>query len=336
MGATKKTSLPVKWQGGFFYEEGWLRKFDHKDLLGIGQLSCEDIELVLDTAESLKEISTRNIKKVPTLRGKSIVNFFYEPSTRTRTSFEMAAKRLSADTVSLSASGSSMIKGETLIDTARNLQAMNPDLVVLRHSSAGAPHILARELRAGIINAGDGMNEHPTQALLDLYTIKERKGKISGLRVAIIGDISHSRVARSNIFGLTKMGAEVTVAGPPTMMPKNVESLGVKVVYDPGEAVKDKDVVMMLRIQLERQRTTLFPSLREYAMYFGLSDKVLQGAQDDVIVMHPGPMNRGVEITSEVADGPHSVILEQVNNGVAVRMALLYLLIGGFGRADMD
>jgi len=313
-----------------------LRKFDHKDLLGIGQLSCEDIELVLDTAESLKEISTRNIKKVPTLRGKSIVNFFYEPSTRTRTSFEMAAKRLSADTVSLSASGSSMIKGETLIDTARNLQAMNPDLVVLRHSSAGAPHILARELRAGIINAGDGMNEHPTQALLDLYTIKERKGKISGLRVAIIGDISHSRVARSNIFGLTKMGAEVTVAGPPTMMPKNVESLGVKVVYDPGEAVKDKDVVMMLRIQLERQRTTLFPSLREYAMYFGLSDKVLQGAQDDVIVMHPGPMNRGVEITSEVADGPHSVILEQVNNGVAVRMALLYLLIGGFGRADMD
>ena len=336
MGATKKTSLPVKWQGGFFCEEGWLRKFDHKDLLGIGQLSCEDIELVLDTAESLKEISTRNIKKVPTLRGKSIVNFFYEPSTRTRTSFEMAAKRLSADTVSLSASGSSMIKGETLIDTARNLQAMNPDLVVLRHSSAGAPHILARELRAGIINAGDGMNEHPTQALLDLYTIKERKGKISGLRVAIIGDISHSRVARSNIFGLTKMGAEVTVAGPPTMMPKNVESLGVKVVYDPGEAVKDKDVVMMLRIQLERQRTTLFPSLREYAMYFGLSDKVLQGAQDDVIVMHPGPMNRGVEITSEVADGPHSVILEQVNNGVAVRMALLYLLIGGFGRADMD
>ncbi|MFO7738232.1 MAG: aspartate carbamoyltransferase catalytic subunit [Desulfatiglandaceae bacterium] len=313
-----------------------MRKFDHKDLLGIGQLSCEDIELVLDTAESLKEISTRNIKKVPTLRGKSIVNFFYEPSTRTRTSFEMAAKRLSADTVSLSASGSSMIKGETLIDTARNLQAMNPDLVVLRHSSAGAPHILARELRAGIINAGDGMNEHPTQALLDLYTIKERKGKISGLRVAIIGDISHSRVARSNIFGLTKMGAEVTVAGPPTMMPKNVESLGVKVVYDPGEAVKDKDVVMMLRIQLERQRTTLFPSLREYAMYFGLSDKVLQGAQDDVIVMHPGPMNRGVEITSEVADGPHSVILEQVNNGVAVRMALLYLLIGGFGRADMD
>jgi aspartate carbamoyltransferase catalytic subunit len=290
----------------------------------------------LGTAESLKEISTRNIKKVPTLRGKSIVNFFYEPSTRTRTSFEMAAKRLSADTVSLSASGSSMIKGETLIDTARNLQAMNPDLVVLRHSSAGAPHILARELRAGIINAGDGMNEHPTQALLDLYTIKERKGKISGLRVAIIGDISHSRVARSNIFGLTKMGAEVTVAGPPTMMPKNVESLGVKVVYDPGEAVKDKDVVMMLRIQLERQRTTLFPSLREYAMYFGLSDKVLQGAQDDVIVMHPGPMNRGVEITSEVADGPHSVILEQVNNGVAVRMALLYLLIGGFGRADMD
>jgi aspartate carbamoyltransferase catalytic subunit len=302
----------------------------------MGQLSCEDIELVLDTAESLKEISTRDIKKVPTLRGKSIVNFFYEPSTRTRTSFEMAAKRLSADTVSLSASGSSMTKGETLIDTARNLQAMNPDLVVLRHSSSGAPHLLARELRAGIINAGDGINEHPTQALLDLYTIRERKEKISGLKVAIIGDISHSRVARSNIFGLTKMGAEVTVSGPPTMMPKDVESLGVTVACDPGAAVKDKDVVMMLRIQLERQRSTLFPSLREYATYFGLSDKVLHAAQDDVIVMHPGPINRGVEITPEVADGPYSVILGQVNNGVAVRMALLYLLIGGSKGADLD
>jgi aspartate carbamoyltransferase catalytic subunit len=313
-----------------------LRKFEHKDLLSIEHLSRDDIELILDTAESLKEISTRDIKKVPTLRGKSIINFFYEPSTRTRTSFEIAAKRLSADTVSLSASGSSMVKGETLIDTARNLQAMNPDLVVLRHSASGAPHLLARKLSAGIINAGDGINEHPTQALLDMFTIKEKKGKISGLKVAIIGDISHSRVARSNIFGLTKMGAEVTVSGPPPMMPKNVECLGVRVVYDPGAAVKDKDVVMMLRIQSERQCSALFPSLREYATYFGLNEEMLQSAHRDVIVMHPGPINRGVEITSEVADGPHSVILEQVNNGVAVRMALLYLLIGGSKSAGLD
>ncbi|MBW1700695.1 MAG: aspartate carbamoyltransferase catalytic subunit [Deltaproteobacteria bacterium] len=293
------------------------------------QLSVEDIELILDTAESLKEISTRDIKKVPTLRGKSVINFFYEPSTRTRTSFEMAAKRLSADTVSLSASGSSMVKGETLVDTARNLQAMNPDLIVLRHSSSGAPHLLARELKAGIINAGDGINEHPTQALLDLYTIREKKGKIKGLKVAIIGDISHSRVARSNIIGLTRMGAEVTVSGPPTMIPVDIETLGVRVVHDPVEAVKKKDVIMLLRMQLERQSKALFPGLREYASFFGLSMDVMKGAKDDVIVMHPGPMNRGVEITSEVADGPYSVILDQVTNGVAVRMAILYLLIGG-------
>jgi aspartate carbamoyltransferase catalytic subunit len=306
-----------------------VRKFEHKDLLGMEQLSVEDIELILDTAESLKEISTRDIKKVPTLRGKSVVNFFYEPSTRTRTSFEMAAKRLSADTVSLSASGSSMVKGETLVDTARNLQAMNPDLIVLRHSSSGAPHLLARELKAGIINAGDGINEHPTQALLDLYTIREKKGKIKGLKVAIIGDISHSRVARSNIIGLTRMGAEVTVSGPPTMIPVDIETLGVRVVHDPVEAVKKKDVIMLLRMQLERQSKALFPGLREYASFFGLSMDVMKGAKDDVIVMHPGPMNRGVEITSEVADGPYSVILDQVTNGVAVRMAILYLLIGG-------
>jgi len=306
-----------------------VRKFEHKDLLGMEQLSVEDIELILDTAESLKEISTRDIKKVPTLRGKSVINFFYEPSTRTRTSFEMAAKRLSADTVSLSASGSSMVKGETLVDTARNLQAMNPDLIVLRHSSSGAPHLLARELKAGIINAGDGINEHPTQALLDLYTIREKKGKIKGLKVAIIGDISHSRVARSNIIGLTRMGAEVTVSGPPTMIPVDIETLGVRVVHDPVEAVKKKDVIMLLRMQLERQSKALFPGLREYASFFGLSMDVMKGAKDDVIVMHPGPMNRGVEITSEVADGPYSVILDQVTNGVAVRMAILYLLIGG-------
>ena len=305
-----------------------MSKFDHKDLFGMGQLSVKDINLILDTAGSLKEISTRDIKKVPTLRGKSVVNFFYEPSTRTRTSFEMAAKRLSADTVSLSVSTSSMVKGETLIDTARNLQAMNPDLIVLRHSSSGAPHLLAREVKAGIINAGDGINEHPTQALLDLFTIREKKGKIEGLKVVIIGDISHSRVARSDIIGLTKMGAEVTVSGPPTMMPLGIEDFRVQVVHDPAEAIKGKDVVMMLRIQLERQSKVLFPGLREYAVFFGLNREALKRAKSDVIVMHPGPINRGVEITDDVADGPHSVILDQVTNGVAVRMAVMYLLMG--------
>ncbi len=304
-------------------------EFNHKDLLSIADLSVEDIDHILDTAESLKEISTRDIKKVPTLRGKSVVNYFFEPSTRTRTSFDIAAKRLSADTFSLSASGSSTVKGETLIDTARNLQSMNPDLIVLRHSSTGAPHILAKEISAGIINAGDGINEHPTQALLDMFTIREQKGKIKGLNIAIIGDIAHSRVARSNIIGLIKMGATVTVSGPPTMIPAGVESLGVQVLNNPVEAVKDKDVVMMLRIQLERQSNVLFPSIREYASFFGLTKDILKRAKKDVIVMHPGPMNRGVEITSEVADGPYSVILDQVTNGVAVRMAILYLLIGG-------
>jgi aspartate carbamoyltransferase catalytic subunit len=313
-----------------------VREFPHKDLLGMGPLSPEDITLILDTAESLKEISERDIKKVPTLRGKTVVHFFYEPSTRTRTSFEMAAKRLSADTVSLSSSTSSMVKGETLIDTARNLEAMNPDLVVLRHSSSGAPHLLARELRAGVINGGDGINEHPTQALLDLYTMREKKGKVEGLEVAIIGDISHSRVARSNIIGLTKMGARVTVGGPPTMMPVGIEELGVKVVHDPAKAIQEKDVIMLLRIQLERQTRALFPSLREYATFFGVNTEVMRRARDDVIVMHPGPMNRGVEITSEVADGPHSVILDQVTNGVAVRMAILYLLIGGSKSDNVD
>ncbi len=306
-----------------------MRKFDHKDLLGMGQLSVEDITLILNTAESLKEISSRDIKKVPPLRGKSVINFFFEPSTRTRISFEMAAKRLSADTVSISALGSSTVKGETLIDTARNLQAMNPDLIVLRHSSSGAAHLLAREVKAGIINAGDGINEHPTQALLDLFTIREKKQKIEGLEVVIIGDISHSRVARSDILGLTKMGARVTVSGPPTMMPAEIEALGVNVVHDPVKAVKEKDVIMLLRIQLERQNTVLFPGLREYASYFGLNRDIIREAKSDVIIMHPGPMNRGVEITSEVADGPSSVILDQVTNGVAVRMAILYLLIGG-------
>ena len=297
------------------------------------QLSIGDINLILDTADSLMEISSRDIKKVPTLRGKSIVNFFYEPSTRTKASFEMAAKRLSADTLSLSATDSSMVKGETLIDTARNLQAMNPDIIVLRHSSSGAPHLLARYVNAGVINAGDGTHEHPTQALLDLFTIRKKKGRIKGLRVVIIGDIAHSRVARSDIIGLRKMGAEVTISGPPTMIPVNAESLGVKVIVDPVKALKNQDVIMLLRIQLERQDKVLFPSLREYSVFFGLNRQLIKRAKKDVIIMHPGPINRGVEITGDLADGPFSVILDQVSNGVAIRMALLYLLIGG-GKGD--
>ncbi len=312
-----------------------MKKFDHKDLLSMEDLSVEDIGLILDTAESLKSVSRRDIKKVPTLRGKSVVNFFYEPSTRTRTSFEVAAKRLSADTFSLSAAGSSVVKGETLLDTAKNLQAMRPDLIVIRHSSSGAPHLLARGLDISVINAGDGINEHPSQSLLDLFTIREKKGRFKKLKVAIIGDISHSRVARSNIIGLTKLGARVTVCGPPTMIPREIESMGVDVVHDPKEAVKKKDVVILLRIQLERQNRALFPSLREYASFFGINRTVMQGAEEDVIVMHPGPMNRGVEITSDVADGPCSVILDQVENGVAIRMALLYLLIGGAKGGNM-
>ncbi|VBB42228.1 Aspartate carbamoyltransferase [uncultured Desulfatiglans sp.] len=310
-----------------------MRKFNHKDLLGMGQLSVDDIQLILDTADSFKDISSREIKKVPTLRGKSIVNFFYEASTRTRTSFEVAAKRLSADTFSLSASTSSMVKGETLIDTGRNLQAMSPDVIVIRHSSSGAPHLLAKAVKACVVNAGDGINEHPTQALLDLYTIRERKGRIRGLNVAIIGDIAHSRVARSNMIGLAKMGARVTIGGPPTMIPLGLEAFGVEVVPDPREAIRDKDVVMMLRIQLERQRRTLFPSLREYSAAFGLDSEALKSAKPDCVIMHPGPINRGVEISSELADSPASLILDQVANGVAVRMAILYLLIGG-SKAD--
>lgn len=313
-----------------------MKGFNHKDLLGMGQLSVNDIELILDTAESLKEISQREIKKVPTLRGKSVVNFFYEPSTRTKTSFEMAAKMLSADTVSLSSTDSSMVKGETLIDTARNLQAMSPDLIVIRHSSSGAPHLLAREVKAGIINAGDGINEHPTQALLDLYTIREKKGRINGLKVVIIGDIEHSRVARSDTIGLLKMGADVTISGPPTMIPLRADSMGVKVVYNPAEAIKDKDVIIVLRIQLERQSKVLFPSIREYSTYFGINKEIMRNAKGDAIIMHPGPINRGVELSSDVADGPFSVILDQVANGVAVRMALFYLLMGGAKSDDVN
>ena len=304
-------------------------QFRKKDLLGIKQLEPEEIEVILETAETFKEISTRTIKKVPTLRGRTVVHLFYEPSTRTRTSFEIAAKRLSADTYNISASTSSIVKGETLIDTAKNLEAMNPDVIVLRHSAAGAPHMLAKRVEASVVNAGDGMHEHPTQALLDLLTIRDNKGTISGQTVAIIGDIAHSRVARSNIWGLTKMGARVLVAGPHTMIPKDLHKLGVEVYKHPEDIIPEADVIMMLRIQLERQGKMLLPSLREYSRVFGLNEEKLVKAKSDVLIMHPGPINRGVEISPSIADGPYSVILDQVTNGVAVRMALLYLLIGG-------
>lgn len=307
-------------------EDGLFRR---KHLLDIASLSPAEITHILDTAESLKDVSTRPIKKVPTLRGKTIINVFFEPSTRTRASFEIAAKRLSADTISISSSTSSVVKGETLIDTARNLEAMYPDGIVLRHSASGAAHLLSKHVRASVINAGDGIHEHPTQALLDMLTVREKKGKLEGLKIAIVGDIAHSRVAHSNILGFTKMGARVVVSGPATMMPPYVERLGAKVIVSTNEAVEDADVIMVLRIQLERQNRFSFPSTREYASFFGLNAKHLGLAARDVIVMHPGPMNRGVEITPEVADGPHSVILDQVSNGVAVRMALLFLLLGG-------
>ena len=304
-------------------------KLIRKDILGVKELSVEEINLILDTADSFSEVSTREIKKVPTLRGKTIVNLFYEASTRTRTSFEIAGKRLSADTINISASTSSVVKGETLIDTARNLEAMNPDLIVIRHSAAGAPHMLAGLLRQSIINAGDGAHEHPTQALLDMMTIRLKKGRIAGLKVAIVGDISHSRVARSNIYGLTKMGADVSVAGPATMLPRGIEKMGVRAFTGIDEAITGADIVMMLRIQTEREKQCIFPSLREYARYFSLNRNNISLAKEDVLVMHPGPLNRGVEISPDIADGPHSVILDQVTNGVAVRMALLYLLAGG-------
>jgi aspartate carbamoyltransferase catalytic subunit len=305
-------------------------KLERKDILGMRDLSLDEINLILDTAESFLEISTREIKKVPTLRGKSIINLFYEASTRTRTSFEIAGKRLSADTINISASTSSVVKGETLIDTARNLEAMNPDVIVIRHSAAGSPHLLASLVKQSIINAGDGAHEHPSQALLDMMTIKEKKGRIAGLKVAIVGDIAHSRVARSNIYGLAKMGAEVVLAGPATMLPRGIEQMGVKVYSKLEEAICAADVVMMLRIQLERQNQSIFPSLREYAQRYCLNRENIKLAKKDVIVMHPGPINRGVEISPDIADDPTcSVILDQVNNGVAVRMALLYLLTGG-------
>jgi aspartate carbamoyltransferase catalytic subunit len=301
----------------------------HKDLLGISDLSAEEIALVLDTAEAMKEVGTRPIKKVPALRGKTVVNLFYEPSTRTRTSFEIAEKRLSADTLNIAIGTSSVVKGETLADTALNLEAMSPDMIVLRHSSSGACHFLSRICRSAIINAGDGMHEHPTQALLDAFTIRERKKQLEGLKVTIIGDLLHSRVLRSNIQLLTKMGADVWVCGPPTLIPTDIRRFGVQVTSKVDEAIVDADVIMLLRIQLERMEGAYFPSLREYFRVFGMTEDRLRLARPDVMIMHPGPMNRGVEIASEVADGPYSVILDQVANGVAVRMAVLYLLAGG-------
>ncbi|HTM03071.1 MAG TPA: aspartate carbamoyltransferase catalytic subunit [Vicinamibacterales bacterium] len=307
-----------------------------KDLLGISELTPDEITLILDTAQAMKEIGSRTVKKVPALRGKTVVNLFFEPSTRTRTSFEIAEKRLSADTLNVAIATSSVVKGETLADTAMNLEAMNPDMIVLRHSSSGACHLLSRICRSAIINAGDGLHEHPTQALLDAYTIRERKGRLSGLKVAIIGDLLHSRVLRSNIHLLTKMGADVWVCGPPTLIPANIRDFGVRATSVIDEAVRDADVVMLLRIQLERMEGAYFPSLREYYNVFGMTEARLKSARPDVTIMHPGPMNRGVEISSEVADGPYSVILDQVSNGVAVRMAVLYLLAGSGGQEGAE
>ena len=310
--------------------------FNLRNLLGIRELAADQIVHLLDTAETFRDISKREIKKVPALRGRTIINLFFEPSTRTRTSFEIAAKRLSADAINISVAASSVVKGETLLDTARNLEAMAPDCIVIRHSAAGAAHHLAKVCRSPIVNAGDGAHEHPTQALLDALTIREHKGKIEGLKVAIIGDVLHSRVARSNIWLLTKLGATVRVAGPGTLAPREFGELvdGVRVEKRIEDAVAEADVVMILRIQRERQDDAFFPSMREYAVHYGLHLNHLALAAPQAIVMHPGPMNRGIEISSEVADGGWSLILDQVTNGVAVRMAVLYLLAGGVGDVD--
>jgi len=299
-----------------------------KDLIGIAPLDPDEIRLILETADSFKEVSGREIKKVPALRGKTVVNFFFEPSTRTRTSFELAAKRLSADVINFSPSASSVVKGETLLDTARNIEAMQADIIVLRHQAAGAAETLARGVRASVINAGDGWHEHPTQALLDLFTLREKKREFNGLRVAIVGDLAHSRVARSNIYALTKLGAEVRAAGPPTMIPYGLDKLGVRIFYKLEEALRGVDVIMMLRLQLERQGRALFPTIREYSNLYSLTADRLKLADSQALVMHPGPINRGVEIAPDVADSLSSVILDQAANGVAVRMAVLYLLSG--------
>ncbi len=310
-------------------------RLHRKDLIGIRDLSAEEINLILDTAESLKEVSTRDIKKVPTMRGRTVVTLFYEASTRTRTSFELAAKRLSADTLSIATSISSVTKGETLKDTGRNIEAMNPDIIIIRHPHSGAPEILARSLKSAIVNAGDGAHEHPSQALLDLFTIKEKKKRIAGLKVAIVGDIIHSRVARSDIYALSKLGASVTVVGPATLIPVDIEKMGVKVSYSLKDVIPESDVIIMLRIQLERITQNLFPSIKEYSRIFGLNSEKMRNAKKDLIIMHPGPINRGIELDAEVADGPHSVILQQVTNGIAVRMAILYLLLRGREESEL-
>ena len=303
-------------------------KLSSKDLLGIKELTKDEITLVLDTASGFKDVLKRDIKKVPALRGKTAVNLFFEPSTRTKTSFELAEKRLSLDVLNLAVTTSSVVKGESLIDTALNVQALGADFMIIRHPSSGAAHLLSKKVNASVINAGDGVNEHPTQALLDAFTIKEKLGRIEGLKVAIVGDILHSRVAKSNIYLLTKFGVEVRIIGPPTLIPQELESHGVKVFHDMETGLRDVEVVMMLRIQIERQGKGFFPSTLEYFRYWGLTTERLSIADKDAIVMHPGPMNRGIEIASEIADGPRSVILEQVTNGIAVRMAVLYLLAG--------
>ena len=302
--------------------------FRTKDLLGIKDLTPNEINFILDTASGFKDVLARDIKKVPPLRGKTVVNLFFEPSTRTRTSFTLAGKRLSADVVNFSVNTSSVVKGETLKDTALTIQSLGADFIVIRHASSGVPHFLSKILNISIINAGDGANEHPTQALLDLFTIRSHKKKINGLTVAIIGDIAHSRVAKSNIYGLTKLGAKVRVICPPTLMPAEIDKLGVDVFHSIEQGIKNADVIMTLRLQLERQAKGFLPSLEEYFKLYGLTAERLKLARDNAIVMHPGPMNRGVEIDSEVADGPQSVILEQVTNGIAVRMAVLYILAG--------
>ncbi len=311
--------------------------FNRKDLLGIEDLTVEEIVKILGSAASFREVAERDIKKVPTLRGKTIINLFYEPSTRTRTSFEIAAKRMSADAINIAVASSSIKKGETLKDTALNLEAMSPDCIVVRHWSSGTPRMLAKYLKCSVINAGDGLHEHPSQALLDMMTVSNRLGgieKLEGLRVLIVGDVAHSRVARSNILGFSKMGAQVTVCGPPTMIPVGIEHMGCEVTHDISAAIKDADVIMMLRLQLERQAAGLFPSPREYAKLYGLDSVKLKKAKKDLIILHPGPINRGLEISPEVADGPWSLILEQVANGLAVRMALFYLLLGGVKEDD--
>src|SRR5580693_2400365 len=305
--------------------------WNRKHLLDIQSLSAEEIVTVLDTARAFKAVGERAIKKVPALRGKTVVNLFIEPSTRTRISFELAAQRLTADVINFSAEASSLKKGETLKDTARNLEALNADIIIIRHSATGAPHFLSRFLTASVVNAGDGAHEHPTQALLDTFTIREKKGKIAGLEVTILGDVLYSRVARSNIWALLKLGARVTLCGPSTLVPRVFEQMGCRVTYNVDEAIADADIINLLRIQHERQRKTMFPSLNEYTALFGLNRKRMLATKPDVLIMHPGPINRGVEIDSDVADSVRSLILDQVTNGLAVRMAVLFLINGGQG-----